>query len=173
MRYIVTLLILVAVGIAAVSVFVWSGSYNIAANAPHWDITHRVLETVRERSIEAHSKGITIPPLSDPKLLQQGISEFHETCRLCHGAPGVPREPFAMGLYPSPPNLASPHLQEELKEAGIFWVVKNGLKMTGMPSFSSTADDQEIWGVVAFLKRLPNLKSEEYRSMVQATGMGT
>jgi mono/diheme cytochrome c family protein len=63
-------------------------------------------------------------------------------------------------------------VQRDLSDAELFWVAKNGLKMTGMPSFGKTHTDEQLWGIVAFVRRLPNLAPEEYGAMVK-TEMGS
>ncbi len=161
----VILLILIAGGL-----FVWSGVYNVAATVPHWDGTLAVLEIARERSIDNHSDGISPPPLDDPELLESGFHHFHPMCRMCHGAPGYERLEFAKGLYPSPPELTDEHVREEYTDAQLFWIVQNGLKMTGMPAFGTTHKDKELWGLIAVLQKLPEMTPEEYRAEVDARG---
>lgn len=155
---------LLGVGGAA---FVWSGFYNIAANVPHWQITRWFLEEVRERSVAAHSKGVIVPALNDPKLADAGFRHYHAMCRLCHNAPGYPRTEISQGLYPPPPDFTA---KETVLPSGaeIYWMVRNGIKMTGMPAFGPTHTEEELWGIVAFVKRVPNLKPEEYRAMERA-----
>ena len=157
--------------IGAIVAFVWSGSYNVAATVPHWGITHWFLEEVRERSISAHSRKIVVPSLNDPKLIGAGFKNYHEMCRLCHGAPGYSRTEIAKGLYPLPPDLTKEELVKRQNDAELYLVIKNGIKMTGMPAFGPTHSEDELLGIVAFLKRLPNLKPEEYRSLVKAAGL--
>src|SRR4030042_2533108 len=100
MKILFVLFIIVGLLIAAVAAFVWSGCYNVAANVPHWKITHWFLEKVRERSISAHSKGIIVPSLNNPKLMVAGFRNYREMCRLCHGAPGYSPTEIAKGFYP-------------------------------------------------------------------------
>jgi hypothetical protein len=153
-------------------VYVWTGSYNISATAPHWGITLKVLQTVRDRAIIAHGKGIGMPPsVMDSDHAEKGLHHYHPMCRLCHGAPGYEREEFALGLYPDAPDLATEKIQQKWNDAELFWIVKNGLKMTGMPSFGVTHDDEEIWGLVAFLRRLAALQPSEYRALVKKSGI--
>jgi mono/diheme cytochrome c family protein len=168
MKSLKVLVVFLLLAMAGGAAFIWSGIYNIAANDPHWEITFELLEVVRDRSIANHSKGIAAPPLEDPKLRKAGFREFDEMCRQCHGAPGLSGSSFAMGMYPSPPNLASASLHEELKDAELFWIVRNGLKMTGMPSFGATHDDDELWAVVAFVKHLYEMKPADYKAMAEA-----
>ena len=149
-----------------------SGGYNVAADVPHWKVTLLFLEAVKDRSIAVHSKGITAPPLNEEGLIQEGFPHFHGTCRFCHGGPGYPREQFAEGLYPEPPSLSSPGLQRELADRELYWIVKNGLKMTGMPTFGKTHSEEQLWGIVAFLRRLPSLDPRSYEQMVETMSEG-
>src|SRR4030042_189687 len=163
-------LLAVCLLIAGVALYIWSGSYNIAANVPHWGITHWFLEKVREQSITTHSGGITLPPLKDPKLVDVGFKNYHAICLSCHNAPGYSRTEIAKGLNPNPPDFTSKELKMR-KETELYWIIKNGIKMTGMPAFGPTHSEDELWGVVAFLKKLPSLKPEEYKTMVKAAGL--
>jgi mono/diheme cytochrome c family protein len=168
--------IIIVIGIfflvVGVAVFTWSGIYNVAATKTHWSGTTWFLNQARERSIHFHSKGISPPPLKEEKLDEIGFSHYHEMCRLCHGAPGVLPEEFAKGLNPKPPDLTSKDVQE-LSRAELYWVVKNGIKMTGMPAFGITHTEGELWAMVALVKRLPDLKPEEYKAMMNGRGKGT
>lgn len=153
--------------VAGAALFVWSGIYNAAATDPHWGITYKILEETRDRSVIAHSKNIVAPSLNDPKQEQNGAGHYQGACRLCHSAPGHSRSDFAKGLYPYPPRLTSKDAQE-WKDEELFWIMKNGLKMTGMPAFGVTLEDEQLWATVAFLRRLPKLKAEEYNALVSS-----
>jgi mono/diheme cytochrome c family protein len=170
MKIFSALLIIFILLVVAIAAFLWSGSYNVAAIVPHWDITHWVLGKVRDQSIAAHSRGIIIPSLKDSKLFDIGFKNYHAMCRGCHSAPGDPRTEIAKGLNPSPPDFASKDVKMR-SEAQLYWIVKNGIKMTGMPAFGPTHSEEELWGIVAFLKRLPGLRPEEYKTMVKSAGL--
>lgn len=156
--------------IIGVVIFVLSGIYNIAATAPHWPITLFVLQVVRDRSIAAHSSGVQLPDLRDSKLVVHGVEHFHEMCRLCHGAPGYSRQEFAEGLYPSPPNPASAEVQAK-SDAELYWIIENGVKMTGMPAFGPTHNRELIAGILALVRRLPKLSPDEYGSLMKSGGL--
>lgn len=172
MRFFGTAIVVLILILVAGAVFVGSGIYNVAADAPHWTVTKEILEIARERSVEHHSGGVNPPSLEDPNLLETGFHHFHATCRLCHEAPGYERFEFAQGMYPSPPDLTEDHVRGELTDAELFWIVRNGLKMTGMPAFGQTHSDEELWGIVAVVKKLPDMTPEEYRAKVEAQGKG-
>jgi len=163
--YLVTIGVLALLGVA----FVYSGAFNVAADDPHWSFTHRVLETARERSIAARAGGIEMPKLDDPELLASGAEHYNAMCTGCHLAPGMSDTEMRAGLYPKPPNLAE-HAAHRTPEQ-TFWIIKHGLKMTGMPAWGVTHDDRSIWGMVAFLQRLPELSLEDYRDLA-AQGSG-
>jgi mono/diheme cytochrome c family protein len=87
-------------------------------------------------------------------------------CTNCHGGPGVEWQKFSEGLRPDPPDLKDVVPNREPRH--LFWVVKNGINMTGMPSFGATGvPDPELWSIVAFLKKLPDVKEEDFKKWAQ------
>jgi mono/diheme cytochrome c family protein len=168
MKCVLTMILVVAVLGAGALLYVWSGSYNIAATEPHWTVTSALIEMLRDRSVAARSDGIKAPDLNEPQLKEAAFSHYHQMCRLCHGAPAYPPEEFARGFYPAPPSMMSGHIQAELGEAELYWIVKHGLKMTGMPAFGPTHDEKELWGLVALAKEMPQTSPAQYRQRVEA-----
>lgn len=153
--------VLILGGIAVI----YSGAYDIGADTPHWGVTYRIFETARVRSIRAQASAIT-PPADlgrDPSKIVMGTNHFAAHCAVCHGAPGVPKGDIGNGLYPEPPDLAV--TAKQYTDAELFWIIKHGIKMTGMPGWWDHADD-EIWGTVAFIRKLPGLTPEEYGKLV-------
>ena len=144
-------MLLFLIGLAAV--FLWSGIYSVAAVKPHSDIVIWLLTTARDKSIAQHSGHIQPPALTDPALVQTGFQEYHSMCVACHGAPGQEASEISKGLNPKPPQLTTPAVQAR-GNVELFWIIKNGLRMTGMPAFGPTHDDPILWSLVAFLRRL-------------------
>jgi hypothetical protein len=155
---------LVAVGIIFL-VYIYSGAYNIAASVPHSAVTEEFLELTVDRSIEHQAQSVSVPGnfgSIDPK---GGFSHYDGMCIDCHGAPGVDRSEFGQGLYPGGPLLykkSEDADEDALTPSELFWVVKHGIKMTGMPAFGKTHDDEKIWEIVAFLDTLPALSNQDY-----------
>ena len=160
--------ILVLLGALALGV-VYSGAYDVAATSPDEGLVGWALETAQERSVERRAKAVQVPPLEGPELLATGLVHYHEMCVTCHGAPGVPASEIGAGLNPFPPEMAEE--AEELGPAELFWVVKNGIKMTGMPAFGPTHSDEELWAIVAFVETLPEMSGEEYAAAVREAGL--
>jgi mono/diheme cytochrome c family protein len=161
MKFIAALLIILLL----IAGGVWTGIFNVSARVPHWNFTIKAIEIIRDRSIEVHSADLKLPAVNAPNPIVQGASVYQETCRECHGAPGVPAEVFAQGLYPAPADLLSGSVQKQWKENQLYWIVENGLKMTGMPAFASAYDQKELLGVVAFLGKLTGMTPEEYQGL--------
>lgn len=153
--------------IGAVALFVGSGRYNVAAVEPHWGVTTWLMEEIRDRSIAFHSKAIQPPRLKGIEFVPKGFTEYHAMCRLCHGAPGESLLEFAQGLNPKAPTLASKDVQKR-GDHELYWIVKNGIKMTGMPAFGPTHDEEDLWSIISFLRNLSNLLPEKYEAMVNA-----
>src|SRR5439155_4477977 len=159
-----TFAITFAVVVIAGAVAVYSGFYDIGATTPHWGITHWVIETTRVRSIKAQAAGITVPSgLNEPARIPMGTEHFAAHCASCHGAPGVPRGDIANGLYPKPANLKD--TAQRYTRGELFWILKNGIKMSGMPAWADHSDD-ELWATVAFLEKLPAMSEADYAKLV-------
>lgn len=172
MKTLIALLIAVLVVLMGGLAFGHFGIFNVAADEPHWGLTSRFLEWGRERSIAARADDIEVPDLENPDLLLSGGPDYNEMCTGCHLNPGAPDGELAQGLYPQPPNLSKPaehrhhsSLDADPKAAAArqFWIIKHGLKMTGMPAWGLTHDDARIWAMVAFLQKLPTLSPEQYQ----------
>ena len=143
-----------------------TGVYDVAATALHWPITRWVIETACIRSIKAHAAAIQVPPgFDDPANIPMAVEHFAAHCAVCHGAPGVSRGDIARGLYPPPPDLAK--TAPFYSAAELFWIAKNGIKMTGMPAWSDHSD-AELWATVAFVRKLPAMSEQEYARLVMA-----
>ena len=157
---------LIACGAMAVG-FVFSGAYNMGADQPHSAAVLRALEALREHSIKAHSANIVPPKLHDPALITEGAEHYSAMCTGCHLAPGVDVSELRPGLYPQPPILARRHSPDPVRD---FWIIKHGIKMSGMPAWGATHDDEAIWGMVALLRELPSLSPEAYQHLVTKSG---
>lgn len=82
---------------------------------------------------------------------------------MCHAAPGRSVPPMAKGLNPEAPTLVEE--AEEMSAAELFWVTRNGIRFTGMPAWTASLNDAQIWDVVAFMKTLPEMKSADYDAL--------
>jgi len=146
-------------------IVIYGGLFNVAAANPDPAVMDWVLSTTRDRSVEHHAAGIPLSPTYESPDLSVGYDHYNEMCVTCHGAPGIERSEAGQGLNPSPPDLSES--VKDLTPSEVFWIVKHGIKMTGMPAFGPTHDDQKLWNITAFVKRLPTMTPEQYGAMGQ------
>ncbi|MEC9483246.1 MAG: cytochrome c [Halomonas sp.] len=156
------LLALVVLAIGGIAV-IYSGAYNVAASDDHTALGKWVMHTTMHNSVRASADEVTVPDLSDNAMIQQGASAYDSLCAACHLKPGLKDTVLRAGLNPMPPNLTE---QSHWEPAEQFWLVKHGIKMTGMPAWGVTHEDKEIWEMVAFLQKLPKLSEQEYTALV-------
>lgn len=154
--------ILCLVVVAGAAVFVYSGIYNAGADDPHTRPMFALMQTVRSRSIHARSQDIPVPKLDDEQLILKGAGQYAAMCTGCHLKPGMTDSEIRSGLYPQPPNLSEVRVEPQ----DAFWVIKHGLKMSAMPAWGLTHDDDTIWSMVAFLQKLPDLTPAQYKDIV-------
>ena len=170
----IVLLTLLSAGVLATfaaAAVIYAGVFNVAATEPHWALTSWVLEKARVRSIRAHAAGLAPPPGYDEQAkLVSAVGHFSEHCATCHGGPGAKRSEVADGMYPEPPDLKEATSRYNAGE--LFWILKNGIKMSGMPSMASDGDEM-LWATVALLQKMPGLSDDEYNDMwMQAQAAG-
>lgn len=152
-----TLLVLAILGF----VIVYTGAYNVAATAGHTAFGRWALDTTMRNSVEA--RAAVLAPSADLRVdLAAGGTEYKAMCQQCHGGPGAARADWAEGIVPRPPDLS--HAAETWSSNEIFWIVKHGIKMSGMPSFGHDHSDATLWNIAAFVKELPATTPEQYRA---------
>ncbi len=161
LAFIGALAILAVIGAA---VFFFGGFLDVAASAEDPAFVNWALVKVRVASVARHGRATSPVNLDDPTVVQAGARAFSARgCINCHGAPGVIWQKFSEGLNPDPPDLKD--IAPELEPGQIFWVVKNGIKMTGMPSFAKAGvPDNEIWSIVAFVRALPKVSEADFKA---------
>lgn len=173
-KTLITLAVLVAVGAAAGAALLYAGAVNVAADAPHHPLTHRLLEFARERSIAVRASEIKPPDdLTNPERVRRGSGNYEAMCVECHLSPDAEDSEIRKGLYPMPPKLtAKPEaaLAPQFAQARQFWIVKHGIKASGMPAWSKGGmEDEAIWDLVAFLQQLPGLTAADYSALVASS----
>jgi cytochrome c553 len=154
--------------VAALGGFLFSASgiMPIKASSGHWAITAWLLNFTMRRSVITHSLGIDVPKLDDVALVVKGATHYEFGCRPCHGGPHLPQPIIAGHMTPHPPHL--PPEIPKWRAAELFYIVKHGVKFTGMPAWPAQQRDDEVWAVVAFLLKLPNLSAQEYQKLARS-----
>ncbi len=170
MKLLKILAVAAIIALAAVLGFAYSGLYDVSATTPHSGAVSWLLATTSHASVERRSKGIDVPDLDDSALALAGVNDFDSMCVSCHGAPGKEPGAIGKGLNPAAPDLAESAM--EMQPAELFWVTKNGIKMTGMPAWGKTHSDDDLWPLVALITQLPKLDADAYQALL-ASGAGS
>jgi cytochrome c553 len=151
--------------------FVKSGLFNVGASSPHTKFTEWITHETMIHSVRRHAASVDAPPPFTQGQVVGGFCAYQAHCAACHGATAVARKQWAGGMEPAPPYLLD--VQQRFTPEQLFWIVKNGIKMTGMPSWSGSMSDAEIWSIVAWLEVSPKLPPQTYvqwRARLQCPG---
>jgi cytochrome c len=140
--------------------FIKSGLFDVAAFKPHTRFTEWVTHETMINSVKRHAKWIEAPERFTPEQVAAGFCQYETHCVACHGAAGVARQHWPGGMEPAPPYLLD--VQQRFSRPQLFWIVQNGIKMTGMPSWRETMSEPQMWDVVAWLEASPKLPPQTY-----------
>jgi mono/diheme cytochrome c family protein len=157
------LLTVASLGLAAAAGaawMVWGSLYNVSATAQHTQPVYSLLETAMRQSVRLRARGIEPPKLDDEGLAVRGAACYRDKCVQCHGAPGVAQGDIGKSMQPLPGPLVDARQRWNARE--LYWVTKNGIKMSGMPAWEYRLSDQDLWALVAFLERLPDMTPQQY-----------
>jgi mono/diheme cytochrome c family protein len=138
---------------------------NVAATEPHAAPVEWALTEVMERSVRAQAGDVQVPPgvdLNDPALAARAIGHYSAACATCHAAPGEPRAPWIV-MYPPPQALTDAAYVDRWSDAELYWIIKHGIKDTGMIALGPTHSESDLWAVAAFVRQLPTMAPERYR----------
>jgi mono/diheme cytochrome c family protein len=165
--WLAAVLALAIAGIAAVAgafTFVYSGIYDVSAVSGHNPLVAWALHKTYEQSLHHHARDIEVPPdLMTEANVEAGARIYQSTCAQCHGAPGAPLSAVGQGILPLAPQLLGANRRNNPRL--MYWVIKNGVKMTAMPAFGKTQDDKTIWELAAFLYKSRGIDAGKYAAL--------
>lgn len=163
---ILTLIVSFLGGIA----FIYSGLFNVSARWQDPPLLKWVLVTTREHSLDVRKDKVKVPDnLDDPAMIMAGFRHYREMCVICHRAPGLSPSGLSWGLNPMPPDFA--HLKEEdVDPPEYFLIIRDGIRMTAMPAWGLTNNDENIWQLVSFLRKLAGMTPDQYKAMNEKAG---
>jgi len=118
-----------------------------------------------ETSLANAAKDVSIPleagkmknplPARD-EVERQGQEVFLGSCAQCHGADG--RGDSSLGQHMDPPamDLTSAHVQH-WSDAELFWIIQNGVRLTGMPAWKPSISDNDTWKLASYIHNISRL----------------
>ncbi len=138
----------------------WMGLIGVGASGGHWAITDWFLHWVMRNSVRTAALSLEAPELDNAAYLPFAAGHYETGCAICHGSPAQPRSDAVLAMLPVPPDLkatASTWSDEQL-----FQIIQHGIKFTGMPAWPAQTRPDEVWGMVAFVRKLPEMTADEY-----------
>lgn len=165
---IISILTLFVIGCLAFWAIALNGRVDVSADGEHWTLTERMLTTMRENAVARSASKIedATPSLENTEDLHATVIAYEDMCATCHAAPGESPSLIAQGLNPAPPDLAEVARTQSPEE--IFWVTRHGIRMTGMPAWGETHANEDLWPLVALIKRFPQFEPGEYATLLKA-----
>ena len=115
----------------------------------------RLANRVRERWIEIHASHHKNPLAATPENLADGRKQYNEQCAICHGLDGSGRNSFHADFYPPVARLSGD--TQQMTDAEIYFVISNGIALSGMPAFGSSHDSEWIWRLILWLRQFRDL----------------
>ena len=163
MKKVLLTVVIVLVLLAGLALaLMYTGAYDVSAMKQESSLTQWATSTMMDHSVRRQAAGIEAPGLDDSAMIAIGFDHYSEMCVTCHGSPADGRSEAGQGLNPPAPDLSE--AAADWTPAELYWIIKNGITMTGMPAFGPTHDERELWSMVAFVRRLPGMSAEQYKS---------
>jgi mono/diheme cytochrome c family protein len=161
------LVVLVAVGIAAGGILVYSiARRGLSARAEPSRVEELTARAMRQFATPAAVRSMKNPLEPTEDVLTEGLEHFADHCAVCHGNDGSGDTDIGRGLYPRAPDMRAAPTQE-LTDGELFSIIEEGIRLTGMPAWGTGTPEGEraSWGLVHFIRRLPRLTDEELTRM--------
>lgn len=151
---------IVALIVAAAAGVVILKRVGLAADRQPNRVESYVARHLVQLAIPSDLASAASPVAGDPEAWRAGADNFKGRCAVCHGADGRGRTDLGPKMYPPVPDLASAEIQQ-FSDGQLFAIVRHGVSWTGMPAFRSTLGDEDIWQLVAYVRQVPKLTSED------------
>lgn len=159
-------LLLAVAAVLGVLLFIWIGSRGISARAVPGRLETVVARTMRGLAIPRAERNRENPVAVTSEIVAAGMAHFADHCAACHANDGSGETEIGLGLYPKPPDLRQDDTQS-LSDGELFYIIENGVRLTGMPAFSTGTPEgeEETWHLVHFIRELPRLTPGQIEQM--------
>ena len=142
---------------------------GLSARATPSALETAIARTARKMAAPSGAHNSNNPVPDSPEVQRQARLHFADHCAVCHGNDGSGATMLGHGLYPKPPDLRADQTQK-LSDGDIFWIIQNGVRLTGMPAFGGAGsehdhDVEDSWKLVRFIRHLPALTPAEKLEM--------
>ena len=165
MRKRTLLLSVAAAGVAGAAAFGWvtiRRGFSARDNPSALEVY--IAKTARKLSVLASERDAKNPFAPTPEVLSEARAHFADHCATCHGNDGSGKTEIGQNLYPKPPDLRQSETQN-LTDGQIYYIIHNGIRLTGMPAWGGPGKDDDSWKLVLFIRHLPQMNPQEMKEM--------
>ena len=138
------------------ALYIELGLAPVATSAPPFPFEKKIAQTALKARVSREMPAAS-PVDASPENLLAGARLYGKYCAFCHGAKGAPKTPAAAGMYPPPPQLFQGKGVTDDPAGETYWKVANGIRLTGMPAYSKSMSETEMWQVSQMLANAEHL----------------
>ena len=125
-----------------------------------------VARTARKLSIPASERDAKNPFLPTAEILSEASAHFADHCATCHANDGSGKTEIGQNLYPKPPDMRQSETQN-LTDGQMYYIIHNGIRLTGMPAWGAPGRDDDSWKLVLFIRHMLRMSPQEMKEMEQ------
>jgi mono/diheme cytochrome c family protein len=161
-KILLTVLVLfIAAALVAISLAIRDG---ISARTKPAAIEAMLARSVRHLAIPITARGRQNPVPLTPAVLQEARDHFADHCATCHANDGSGKTDMGPNFYPRVPDMREPETQN-LSDGELFYIIRHGVRLSGMPAWGSEHDNADNWKLVHFIRHLPKITPAELDEM--------
>jgi len=165
MRKRTLLLSITAAGVAGAAAFGWMTiRRGFSARDNPSAMEAYLAKAARKLSIPASERYAKNPFPPTAEVLSEARAHFADHCATCHGNDGSGKTEIGQNLYPKPPDMRQSETQN-LTDGQIYYIIHNGIRLTGMPAWGGPGEDDDSWKLVLFIRHLPQMTPQEMKEM--------
>jgi len=161
-RWCIGFFLLVAIAVVVPASLVLRGGISARPEPGSTEVV--VARKVRSLLIPASAREARNPVVLEARHLAQGLAHFADHCATCHANDGSGSTSIGRALYPRAPDMRSTATQA-LTDGELFFIIENGVRLTGMPAWGVPGKPEESWKLVHFIRHLPALTAAEKAEM--------
>jgi len=167
MKRAILILVIVALvtGIGAFT-FLKVAAQGFSARAEPTAIEKFVARTARRVAVPSEVKSMQNPVPNTPEVMAEARAHWADHCATCHANNGSGDVEMGRNMYPRAPDMRQPATQN-LTDGELFFIIENGIRLTGMPAWGTPRHEQDSWKLVRFIRHLPRLSDGEEQEMKQ------
>lgn len=155
--------VLALIGLGAVAGAAMFAAGGISARQAPGSMETTVLPKLRAAAIPSSAKQVKNPLPASAEVVGEGMEHFADHCAICHGNDGSGDTEIGRSLYPRVPDMRKPATQE-LSDGELFYIIENGVRLTGMPAWGHESPDDN-WKLVHFIRHQPKITPAELEKM--------